>query len=110
LEPRELDHRWISSSEASLKLITKKPTNKILFKIRSLAIPQQMVININNEKETKIGLSVDWKTYIITLVKPLTQGVHSITLKFDHTYRPSEILHSADTRTLFADFKEIQLK
>ncbi len=109
-EPREVDHRWISSSEAKLKLITKEHTSKIIFTASSLSIPQQMTIFIDDEKIASIDLSVDWKTYTITLPKPLLPDMHLITLKFSNTYRPSEVLQSPDTRSLFADIKKIYLE
>lgn len=107
--PREIDSRWINSSDASLKLITKENTSQLLFTTRSLAIPQQMSINIDNEKVASIDLTDNWKDYIVTLPKQLYQGVHLINLKFNHTYRPSDVLQTLDTRTLFANFKKIYL-
>ena len=108
-EPRETDSRWISSSEAFLKLITKDITSKLKITTRSLAIPQQMTINIDNEKVASIDLTDDWKDYIVTLPRLLPQGIHLITLKFNHTYRPIDVLQTLDTRTLYANFKKIYL-
>lgn len=109
-ESRETDHRWINSSEAKLKLITKKHTSQIIFTASSLSIPQQMTIIIDGEKIAIVDLSVDWKTYTIALPKPLLSDVHLITLKFSNTYRPSDLLQTPDTRSLFADFKKIYLE
>jgi len=104
----ESGHRWIASSEASFRLVSKKNLTKITIEAMTLNSPQEMSVFIADEKIGTVKLFPEWKTY--QFAKSLNPGILNLKLVFPHTYRPSALFGSFDTRDLSANIKTIRLE
>lgn len=105
----EVDSRWVSSSEANIRLVNKTSTSKLIIKAHSLKTPQKIAISIDKKLISNIDISEDWRTYIVPIGN-ISSNTHLIGMKFSHGYRPSDVLGGSDTRVLYANFKEISLQ
>src|SRR3990167_7296864 len=104
----ESGHRCIASSEASFRLVSKKNLTKITIEAMTLNSPQEMSVFIADEKIGTVKLFPEWKTY--QFAKSLNPGILNLKLVFPHTYRPSALFGSFDTRDLSANIKTIRLE
>lgn len=108
-DTQESDHRWISSSEATLKLITKKQATKLIIEAQTLKEPQEINIYDNDTFVASFHLTVNKKSYV-TALPSTALSIHRLRLVLTKGYVPSKIMNSFDTRSLYANIFFVELK
>ena len=106
---KEKDHRWTDHKTATIRFITQTDTQQMIVEVESLKQPQMMKVFINNKLAGQASLTDIPEKYTFPLGQ-LPGGIHKIRFEFSHTYKPTDISKSDDTRDLAADFTLIQLK
>lgn len=110
-DAREEGHRWISSSEATLRLLKKDKKPLLLqLNVRSMKEPQRMKVYVNKVLVNFIDLTEAYRIYTLPLRELSSQRIYTIKFVFDHQYIPAEIGLNDDQRTLSADFQEVRIK
>lgn len=107
---REGGHRWIASSEAVLRLVTKGPSTKLILNASTPKQPQVMKVLVNNVPVGKLMLSTDPQEYILRTKGTTKIGVNEIRFLFSYGYSPVQVLGTTDDRTLYANFLKIALQ
>ncbi len=110
-DAREDGQRWVSSSEASLRLFSKKASStQLVIKTRTVKEPQTMSVFVNDISLGKIQLKESSDVYTFPLQRISAGKIISIRFTFDHQYIPAEIGLNEDIRNLAANFVSIGLK
>ncbi len=107
---KELGARWISSKEATARLVAGDETIDT-FTIEALTLkePQQMKVYVNDKFIGAKALKSKWETYSFE-ISPKQNEVVTIKLMFENTYSPAELGLSPDTRDLAAQIKSIKIE
>lgn len=106
----EPESRWAEGRQSSLKLINNNEKTKVIIEALTLKEPQTVEVSIKGESIGSFSPSTEFKTYSVTLGRPLSQGLHTLVFTYSNTYKPSEIFQSADNRELSVNFKQIRLE
>lgn len=103
--------RWVRESIATILFKTNRPRPVFLhFKAKSVDISQRVTFYMNKKEVDRFELVSGFKEYDFKLQKAIKKGINILTLKFDHTVKPAEVLPSnKDYRKLAAFFSELNI-
>lgn len=107
---KESTNRWATGNESTLRLVTKENRYKALaFEAQALSEPQTVTVYFDEKLLGTQSISTQWSQYTFSIPQEVSRDVHKIRFQYAHTYKPSEVLKSQDTRELAVNFRWIGL-
>ena len=107
---KESVNRWAQGKESTLRLAVKDTNyRRISFEALTLSEPQSITVYFDEKLLGTKSLSTQWQQYEFLLPKKISKNVYRIRFTYSHTYKPSEVLNSTDTRDLAVNFRWVKL-